>query len=126
MQHISLIDQVLRPIDSLRFNRKMSKIYLDFDWSTAEIGSYLIFECFRILDPEEYVSIYNDRMLKKLVTAKIKYQWGQNIQKFQGIQLLGGVTVDGTTIMAQAVAEISAAEDEIKSVYSTPAVGFIG
>lgn len=126
MQHISLIDQVLRPIDSLRFNRKMSKIYLDFDWSTAEIGSYLIFECFRILDPEEYVSIYNDRMLKKLVTAKIKYQWGQNVQKFQGIQLLGGVTVDGTTIMAQAVAEIESAENEIKSVYSTPAVGFIG
>lgn len=126
MSHISLIDQVLRPIDSLRFNRKTSKIYLDFDWTVAEIGSYIVFEVYRILDPEEFVSIYNDRMLKKLVTAKIKYQWAQNTGKFQGIQLLGGVTVDSTTLMAQASAEVESAEEEIKSVYSTPSIGFCG
>lgn len=126
MSHISLIDQVLRPIDSLRFNRKTSKIYLDFDWTTAELGSYIVFEVYRILDPEEFVSIYNDRMLKKLVTAKIKYQWAQNTGKFQGIQLLGGVTVDSTTLMGQAVAEIESAENEIKDVYSTPSIGFCG
>lgn len=126
MSHMALMDQVLRPIDSLRFNRKTSKVYLDFDWTTAEIGSYIVFEVYRILDPEEFVSIYNDRMLKKLVTAKIKYQWAQNTGKFQGIQLLGGVTVDSTTLMAQAVAEIESAENEIKDVYSTPSIGFCG
>lgn len=126
MSHISLIDQVLRPIDSLRFNRKTSKVYLDFDWTTAQIGSYIVFEVYRILDPEEFHSIYNDRMLKKLVTAKIKYQWAQNTGKFQGIQLLGGVTVDSTTLMSQAAAEIESAEEEIKSVYSTPSIGFCG
>jgi hypothetical protein len=126
MSHISLMDQVLRPIDSVRFNRKSSNVYLDYDWSTAEIGHYLVFECFRILDPEVVTSVYNDRMLKKLVTAKLKYQWAQNLGKYQGIQLLGGVTVDASTIMAQAVAEIEAAEREIHDNYSEAPIGFIG
>lgn len=121
-----MLDQILRPIDSVRFNRKTSKIYLDFDWTTAEIGGFLIFECYRILDPEEFVSVYNDRMLKKLVTAKFKYQWATNCQKYQGIQLLGGVTVDATTLMAQAVAEIESAENEIRDAYSENAIGFVG
>lgn len=126
MSHISMMDQILRPIDSLRFNRKTSNVYLDFDWTTARIGGFLIFECYRILDPEVFVSIYNDRMLKKLVTAKIKYNWATNCQKFQGIQLLGGVTVDATTLMAQAVAEIESAEAEIKDAYQEMPIGFIG
>lgn len=126
MSHISLLDQVLRPIDSVRFNRKMSKVFLDFDWTTAEIGGFLIFECYRILDPEVYIEIYSDRMLKKLVTAKIKYQWAENTQKYSGIQLLGGVTIDATTLMSQAVAEIESAESEIRSNYEIPAIGFIG
>ena len=126
MSHIAMIDQILRPIDSLRFNRKTSNVYLDFDWTTAEIGSFLVFECYRILDPEVFNEIYNDRMLKKLVTAKIKYQVATNLQKFQGIQLLGGVTVDATTMMAQAVAEIESAEEEIRDSYMEPPIGFIG
>ena len=126
MSHISMLDQILRPIDSLRFNRKTSKVYLDFDWTTAQIGGYLIFECYRILDPEVSTSIYNDRMLKKLVTAKMKYNWATNCQKYQGIQLLGGVTVDATTLMAQAVAEIESAESEIRDSYSEGPIGFIG
>jgi hypothetical protein len=126
MSHISLMDQVLRPIDSIRFNRKTSNVYLDFDWTTANIGGFLIFECYRILDPEVFTDIYNDRMLKKLVTAKFKYQWASNCQKYQGIQLLGGVTVDATTLMAQAVAEIEAAETEIRDAYSEGPIGFIG
>ena len=126
MSHIALMDQILRPIDALRFNRKANKIHLDFDWETANIGSFLMFECYRILDPEVFTEIYNDRMLKKLVTAKIKYQWATNTQKYSGVQLMGGVTIDAGTLMAQAVAEIEAAETEIRDSYSEPAIGFIG
>jgi len=125
MEHISLIDQVLRPVDSLRFNRKMGKVFLDLDWSMAYPGDFLIFECYRILDPEEFTSIYNDRMLKKLVTAKIKLQWGHNTMKYSGIQLLGGVTIDSTTIIAQAEAEIVAAEQEIRDSYMELPIGFL-
>ncbi len=126
MSHISLMDQVLRPIDSLRFNRKMAKVFLEIDWAAADIGGFLIFECYRILDPEVFVEIYNDRMLKKLVYAKIKYQWAENCQKYSGIQLLGGVTIDASTLMAQAVAEIESAEEEIRDAYTEFPIGFIG
>ncbi len=125
MSHLSLMDQVLRPIDSLRFNRKASMIYLDLDWTTTELGSFILFEVYRILDPEVFIEIYNDRMLKKLVTAKIKYQWATNCQKYSGIQLLGGVTIDSTTLMAQAVAELESAEDEIRENYQELAIGFL-
>ncbi len=126
MSHISLIDQLLRPIDSLRFNRKMSRISLDFDWNEATIGSFLIFECYRILDPEVFNEIYNDRMLKHLVTAKIKYQWASNISKYTNIQLLGGITIDGARLMAEAAAEIQSSETEIRESYEEFAVGFLG
>lgn len=126
MSHIALMDQVLRPIDSIRFNRKTGKVFLDYDWTDAEIGSFLVFECYRILDPETVTAIYNDRMLKKLVTAKIKFQWATNTQKYSGIQLLGGVTIDASSLMAQAVAEIESAETEIRDSYEIPAIGFIG
>lgn len=126
MSHISLMDQVLRPIDSIRFNRKTSNVYLDFDWTSANIGGFLIFECYRILDPEVFTDIYNDRMLKKLITAKFKYQWATNCQKYVGIQLLGGVTIDATTLMAQAVAEIESAEAEIRDAYEEGPIGFLG
>jgi hypothetical protein len=125
MQHINLIDQVLRPIDSVRFNRKMGRVYMDLDWGLANPGDYLIFECYRILDPEVFTQIYNDRMLKKLVTAKVKYQWAQNTSKYQGIQLLGGVTIDSTALMSQAVAEIEAAEQEIRDSYMELPIGFL-
>jgi hypothetical protein len=123
--HIALLDQLLKPIESISFNQKMNSVRIDMDWSEATIGAFLIFDCFRILDPEVFTKIYNDRMLKKLVTAKIKYQWASNTQKYQGIQLLGGVTIDASTLMAQAVAEIEAAEAEIRDSYEIPPIGFI-
>jgi hypothetical protein len=126
MEHITLIDQVLRPIDSLRFNRKMGRVFLDLDWSLANPGDFLIFECYRILDPEEFTAVYNDRMLKKLVTAKIKVQWATNTSKYQGIQLLGGVTIDASALMQQGIAEIEAAEEEIRDSYEMKPMGFIG
>lgn len=126
MQHIDLIDQTLRPIDSIRFNRKMGRVFLDLDWSLADPGDFLIFECYRILDPEVFLTIYNDRMLKKLVTANIKVQWASNTSKYQGIQLLGGVTIDASALMQQGLAEIAAAEQEIRDNYMELPIGFMG
>lgn len=123
--HLSLLRDVLNPIDSIRFNKKMNRVHIDADWSNMAIGSFLIFDCFRILDPEVFTDIYNDRMLKKLVTAKVKYQWATNTQKYEGIQLLGGVTINASTLMAQAVAEIEAIETEIRDSFEIPAIGFL-
>lgn len=124
MQYISLLDSVLRPEHAVRFNQKTNKIFIDFKWTDAAIGDYLVFEVYRILDPNVFTAIYNDRMLKKLVTAKIKYQWGSNIQKYDGVQLLGGITVNADTIMNQAIEEIEAVEKEIRDSYEQPPIGW--
>ena len=123
---ISLIEQTLRPIDSIRFNRHANRIYMDIDWNTLSVGQYLIFDAFRVLDPEVFHDIYNDRMLKKLVVAKIKYQWAMNVQKFSSVALLGGITINAANLLDQAEREIESAEHEIRDSYEIPPMGFIG
>ena len=126
MEYIEFIDQVLRPMPQIQFNRKMDRIYFANDTSNVQIGSYLLVEVFRILDPDTFTKIYDDRLLKKLVTALIKKQWAQNTSKYQNIQLLGGVTIDSSTLMAQAEAEIGSATQEIRDSYEIPPIGFMG
>ena len=64
--------------------------------------------------------VWNDRFLKKYATAKIKYQWGSNLSKFAGIQMPGGVTLDGVRIMQEAEAEIDKIEEEMYTMSSLP------
>ena len=54
------------------------------DWNEdINVDEYLIFEVYRILDPNTYTDVYNDRFLKRYLTALLKYQWGSNLSKFQ-------------------------------------------
>ena len=64
--------------------------------------------------------VWNDRFLKKYATAKIKYQWGSNLSKFAGIQMPGGVTLDGVRIMQEAQAELDKIEEEMYTMSSLP------
>jgi len=125
-EYMELVDKTIRPLPQINFNQKMNRIYLDTDMSGFTIGTTIVFETYRILDPDTYVKIYNDRLLKKLVTAVIKKQWASNTSKYQNIQLLGGVTIDASTLMAQAEAEIQSAENEIRDTYELPPIGFLG
>jgi len=70
--------------------------------------------------------VFDDRLLKKYATAKIKYQWGSNLSKFAGIQMPGGVTLDGVRIMQEAKEEIDAIENEVFSYNSLPSEIFSG
>ena len=66
------------------------------------------------------VDIWNDRYLKKLATAKIKQQWGTNMKKFEGIQMPGGVTLNGQKIYDEASEEIAKMEEEMYQMGSLP------
>jgi hypothetical protein len=70
--------------------------------------------------------IWNDRFLKAYATAKIKYQWGSNLSKFAGIQMPGGVTLDGPRIMQEAQLEIDKIEEEMQVYNILPGEIFIG
>lgn len=111
----------------IRFSRHTDKVYLDVDWVThLKVDSYLIVEGWASLDPDVYTDVYNDRWLKRYCTAQIKQQWGANLIKYSGIQLPGGVTLDGDKLYQQAGEEILALEEEMQLKYELPVDFYMG
>ena len=125
--HLSLIDQLLVGSKSFRYQRHQDRLYLDMSWATdVSVGEYIILEAYKILDPNTWTDVYNDRFLKKYATALIKKQWGNNLKKFAGIQMPGGVTLNGESIYNEAVDEISSLENEAQSSYVEPPNFMVG
>ena len=125
--NFSLVEHLFSIQPTLLFNRKQNKMYLETDWDEKfDVGSILIIEAYRALDPATYTEVYNDMFLKKYATALIKQQWGSNLKKFTGVTLPGGVTLDGQTIFSEAMEEITKIEDEMSLKYELPPDGFIG
>ena len=124
---LELIQQVLVGTKPVRFNRHMNRCYIDLSWSAdVKAGEFLVFECWRILDPNTYTDVYNDMWLKRYATALIKRQWGDNLKKFAGMQLPGGVMLNGQTIYDEAVQEIQNIEQEIRNTFELPVDFFTG
>ena len=99
MQHLDFLDHILIGETAIRHNQHQNRLYLDADFQTDYVeDDYLIIECYRKLDPSTYPDVYNDMFLKKYATQLIKKQWGANLSKFQGIQMLGGVALNGEQI----------------------------
>ena len=126
-RHLSLIEETLVSNPPLRFNRHTDRIYIDMDWNEdINVDEYLIFEVYRILDPNTYTDVYNDRFLKRYLTALLKYQWGSNLSKFQGVQMPGGVTLDGQRILQEAQEEITKIEEEMQLRFEEPVNMMVG
>jgi hypothetical protein len=127
-QYMSLIELQLNGMtQQVVFSRHMNRLEIEVDWKhTLHAGQYVIIEGYFTIDPEAYRDIYNDMALKKYLTALIKKQWGQNLSKFEGMQLPGGVTINGTKIFEEAKAEIEKMEEEFESKFAFPADFFVG
>ena len=114
MQHLDYLSHILVGEKPVRFNQHQNRLYIDMDWENdITEGEYLIIECYRKLDPNTYTDMYDDIYLKRYATALIKRQWGANLSKFSGVQLLGGVEMNGTEIFSQATEEIKDIEDKM-------------
>jgi hypothetical protein len=122
MQHLDFLDHVLVGEKPMRFNHLSNRLYIDQDWATdITAGEYMIMEVYRRLDPATYTDMYDDIYLKRYTTALIKRQWGQNLSKFNGTTMLGGVTLNGPELFSTAIAEQQRLEEEIRSNYEEPA-----
>jgi hypothetical protein len=127
MKRIALMEEIFVGQQPLRFNRHMDKLYIDMDWnSRIAVGQYLIIECYRALDPDVYTDVWGDWWLRQYATQLFKRQWGENLKKFEGMQLPGGVTFNGQKIWEEADQEIKKLEEEIVNRYSMPAMDMIG
>jgi len=126
-QHLELINQLLVGQKPIRFNKHMNRLFIDMSWETdVEVNDFIIIECYRILDPDTYTDVYNDRILKKYATSLLKKQWGTNLKKFSGVQLPGGVLLNGQVIYDEAIEELKEIEEMVRSTYELPIDMFVG
>lgn len=126
MQHISTIQQILVGQQPIRYSRHKDRCYIDADWGSYKVGEYLLIEAYEVIDPDVYTDAWGDRWLQQYATAKIKMQWGNNLKKYEGMQLPGGITFNGQKIYDEAKEELDALEKEMINSYSLPVSDMIG
>jgi hypothetical protein len=126
MSHLALLDLELNGATMFRFNRRQNRLYLDINWETDIVeNEFIVVEAYRALDPDQYNKVWNESWLKHYVTALFKKQWAINLKKFQGLQLPGGVTLDGNGLYDEATKEIDDLENDLMTK-SAPLEFFLG
>ena len=124
---MNLLESLFVTERQVRFNRKTNRLYIDTDMDkTFDVGSYIVAEGWAVVDGETYGEVYNDMWLKRYSTALIKRQWGENMKKFGGIQMPGGVVLNGDQIYLEAVNEIATIEEEMQIRYELPPTFMVG
>ena len=126
-QHLETIDFLLEGVKPVRYSQVQDRLYIDFDWDSDAIeGQYVLIKAWRALDPATWSEIYNQLWVKDYATAKIKKQWGTNLTKYTGIQLPGGVTMNGEQIYNDAIQELKDLEEQLRTTWETPPLDMIG
>ena len=121
LRHLDLLDHILTGERPVRFNQHKNRLYIDMDWANdVKAGDFIIIECYRKLDGSTFTDVFDDIFLKKYLIQLIKRQWGQNLSKFQGVAMLGGVQMNGEQIYSQAQDEINKLEEQIQLSYELP------
>ena len=125
-RYLEDIDFLLTPDKQIRFNKRQNRLYLDLDYGSQTVDNFLVIDCFRALDPDDFNKVYNDPFLKMYLTLLIKRQWGQNLIKFKGVKLPGGIELNGREIYEDAERDIVALKDKMMLEYELPPLDFIG
>ena len=120
------IDFLLTTDKQIRFNQRQDRLYLDIDWASEEAGTYFVLDCYRLLDPTTFTGVWNDSFLKRYATALRKRQWGQNLIKFRGVKLPGGIEFNGERIYDDGQREIDYIREKMSSEYELPPLDLIG
>lgn len=129
MQHLDMIDMLLNGAVQYRFNRVMDRLYIDSSWGTQgkiNTGMWIIVECYSAVDPEEFLNFWNEPWVKAYATALFKQQWGQNLKKFSGVSLIGGVQINGQQMWDEAAQELQMLEEELDEKWQAPPFFLVG
>ena len=120
------IDFLLTTDKQIRFNKRQNRLYLDIDWGAQSKDTFFVIDCHRALDPKDFSKIYNDSFMKKYLTSLIKRQWGQNLIKFNGVKLPGGIELNGRQIYEDAQRELEDIKQRMSMEYELPPIDLIG
>jgi hypothetical protein len=126
MSYLETMNFLLNTHKQIRFNQRSDRMYLDVDWSNLQVDEFLIIECYRGLDGEDYSRLWNDSFLKPYLTSLIKRQWGMNLIKFQGVKLPGGIEFNGRQIYDDAEKELETIRERMTYNYELPPMDMIG
>ena len=124
--YLSDIQFLLNTEIEIRFNQRMDRLYLDVDWGSLAVGDFIIIDCFRALNPNDYTRGWNDSFLKRYTAALFKRQWGQNLLKFQGVKLPGGVELNGRQIYDDGMKDLEIIREQMSNTYELPPLDMIG
>ena len=125
-RYLEDIDFALSTEKMIRFNQRSDRLYLDIDWASMSVDDYIIIDCYRLLDPDTHTRVWNDSFLKRYLTALMKRQWGQNLIKFQGVKLPGGIELNGRQIYDDAEKELEIIREQMSNTYELPPYDMIG
>jgi hypothetical protein len=127
-QYLSLLDMTLNGHTMVDFARRQNRIYLHGHLEDLDVtaGDYIVYEVYNTINPDSHTSIYNDMWLKEYTTSLIKQQWGMNLMKFEGMQLPGGVILNGRQLFDDAQGEIQDLRERIRLEHEMPADFFVG
>jgi hypothetical protein len=127
-QYVSLIDMKLNGYPLITFNRLQNRVYIHGDFKSQNIneGEYIVLEVWSTVDGETHTDVYNDIFIKDYLTQLIKQQWGTNLSKFEGMQLPGGVTLNGRIIYEESTQELERLEEKVRLNYELPVDFFVG
>jgi hypothetical protein len=125
-RYLSDLDFLLNTEKQIRFNQRQDRLYLDVDFGSLSVDDYIVIDCYRLLDPSDFSRVWNDSFLKKYLTSLIKRQWGQNLIKFQGVKLPGGIELNGRQIYDDAQKEIDQIMEKMSNTYELPPFDMIG
>ena len=125
-RYLEDIDFALSTEKMIRFNQRSDRLYLDIDWGSMSVDDYIIIDCYRLIDPDTHTRVWNDSFLKRYLTALMKRQWGQNLIKFQGVKLPGGIELNGRQIYDDAEKELAIIREQMSNTYELPPYDMIG
>ena len=120
------INFLLTTEKQIRFNKRMERLYLDIDWCSLTLDDWLILDCYRLVDPNDYTKVWNDQFLKMYAVGLMKRQWGQNLLKFGGVKLPGGIELNGRQIYDDGQKDIDSLLERMSSTYELPPLDMVG
>jgi len=126
MSHLEFLQEMLVGKPMIRYNKHVNRLYLDTDPGLLVVGEYIIIEAYDVIDPSTYADVWGDRWLQNYASCLVKEQWGSNLTKFTGMQLVGGVSFNGEQILSDAKEERRLMEEEAVQNLQPLSYNYIG
>jgi len=127
MSYMALLDQMLNGYPSFEFSKLSGRLFFEMGTTKLTVGHYIIIEAYIAIDESGKTNgrFWGDNWFLSFTEALIKKQWGSNLKKYSGLQLPGGVTIDGTSLYNEAIQELKDLKDELMNK-SAPLAMVIG